>query len=473
MKSIFLINPISGRGHLDAYARLYSRAFVELGYRVVLIAETDADAPDYLLRTGVGQAELFSFISFAEATAAKAEAPDSTIDEFNARSNMSAVRRAQLVWQEEGTVGIFLRCVIVPRRMARVLVPESIRFFLFKLRRKLLLQLSLIPAVRALRKLLYPDIGRIPFRPMLQYVQKACLILKEAPPNLVVLLYLDLMAEEPRNVAALDGADATPWAGILFHPRLAKSPQLAPEPYFKSRNARGGIFLVPAAIEIYAKIAPHLKFALVPDVADLEFTADTPPVAQEIRSRANGRKIILQVGTIAPHKGITTLLDVIAKADKTCFFFAFVGEVHWPSFGADEKRLRAFYAQPPENVYVHEGYLAEERVYNALIRACDVIYAVYSGFNSSSNSLTKSAGLRRPILVAKNTLMGDRVLASGIGLVASEGDASAILTALNELTTRSPDSFGFDNFVREHSLQRLKSVLAEALPQWLREPVEG
>jgi hypothetical protein len=111
--------------------------------------------------------------------------------------------------------------------------------------------------------------------------------------------------------------------------------------------------------------------------------------------------------------------------------------------------------------------LAEERDYNTLVSSCDVIYAVYSGFNSSSNSLTKAAGLRRPILVARNSLMGERVLASRIGMAASEGDPPGILAALENLLTRPPDSFGFEDYLREHSLERLKTVLAEALPQWL------
>jgi hypothetical protein len=137
---------------------------------------------------------------------------------------------------------------------------------------------------------------------------------------------------------------------------LAQSPQAGIEHYFESRTARGGVFLVPPAIDIYAKAAPHLKFALVPDVADLELAAELPPIAKEIQRLANGRKIIVQVGSIAPHKGIT-LLDVIAKANSGRFFFALVGEVHWQSFGADEKRLRAFYARPPQKRLCARGLL--------------------------------------------------------------------------------------------------------------------
>lgn len=44
-----------------------------------------------------------------------------------------------------------------------------------------------------------------------------------------------------------------PWVGILFHPRLAEKPVAQIEHYFESKNARGGIFLVPAAIDVYIR----------------------------------------------------------------------------------------------------------------------------------------------------------------------------------------------------------------------------
>ena len=161
-----------------------------------------------------------------------------------------------------------------------------------------------------------------------------------------------------------------------------------------------------------------------------------------------------------------TLLDVIAKADPQRFFFALVGEVYWQSFGNDEQQLRNFYAQAPENVLTHAGYMADEREYNSLVAACDVIYAVYSGFNSSSNSLTKAAGLQRPILATKNSLMGERVLAHGIGL-ATGNDANEILAALEQLAISKADGFRFDSYADQHSLGELKSVLAKGLPLWL------
>jgi len=468
MKSIFLVNPISGHGHLDAYARLYSKALIELGYRVVLVAEADADAPGFLSRNKVPREGLFSFVSFSQA----ANSPDRV---QASRSHLGAVQRARIVWEEEGLGGILQRLIIVPLRITSAVLSRigslgSIGKALFGLKRRIFQWLSNYRIARAVRAFLYPDSGRILFRTMVQYVQRASPLVDISRPDLVLFLYLDIMAEGPDNRLALDCADAAPWIGILFHPRLAETPLAGIEHYLESKNARGGIFLVPAAIEIYAKATPGLEFALAPDVADLEFADRLPALAEEIRNRASGRKIILQVGSIASHKGIATLLNVIAKADPKRLFFAIVGEVHWKSFNAiEEMQLRAFYARAPENVHVHEGYLQEERDYNTVVATCDVIYAVYSGFNSSSNSLTKAAGLRRPILVARDTLMGKRVMESGIGLVACEGDSDDILRALDDLVTKPSDSFGFAQYAREHSIESLKLVLAKALPLWLGE----
>jgi hypothetical protein len=116
--------------------------------------------------------------------------------------------------------------------------------------------------------------------------------------------------------------------------------------------------------------------------------------------------------------------------------------------------------------------MASESDYNSLVAACDIVYAVYQDFNGSSNSLTKAAGLGRPILVAANCLMGERVLASGIGAVAPEGDADGILAELDRLASRPKDSFSFEQYRKQHSVEELKSALAEALPRWLAKPAE-
>jgi hypothetical protein len=470
MKSIFLVNAISGHGHLDSYARLYSRTLLELGHRVVLVAATDGGTADYLARNEVDPTR-YSFVSFSEASSWRPPAAASCPPGVDGpRGRLSTRARAEFVWQEEGAVGILRRLVAVPVRIGARLTPEPARLRWRMLKRAFLTRLSPFRAMQALRRVLFPDAGRLLFTTMTQRVQNAVAIQGGEPPDLVFFLYLDMMAERLVDIAALDAPDSGPWAGIRFHPRLRESPEARIERYFESQNARGSLFLVPQADEIYAKAMPRLKFLLAPDVADLELATQLPSVAREIRSRAADRTIVLQIGTIAPHKGVMMLLDVIAKADPQRFFFALVGEVYWRSFGNDERKLRNFYEQTPENVVTYDGYMAEERDYNSLVAACDVVYAVYTDFNSSSNSLAKAAGLRRPILAARNSLMGERVVAHRIGLAAANDDVQEIIAALECLAATKDNGLNFNEYADRHSLGELKSVLAEGLSLWLAEP---
>jgi hypothetical protein len=462
MKSIFLVNPISARGHLDAYARLYSRALIELGYSVVLLAETDGDTTDHLARCRPDLEPSFSFVSFGQARRSAG---------ISGRAKI-LMQRAQLVWRSEGIFGLLSRSVRVPHRLLLSLLSESSQNKVKRIERAVVRRLLGTQLAQLFDLAFRFDAGKIPFEPLLEYVGKAVTMPGHSAPDLVFFLYLDLMAEQNRNTAALDRPDSWPWIGILFHPRLAQNPDGRIEGYFKSENARGGVFLVPSAIPAYAEAMPHLHFALAPDVADLELPAELPALAGDIRKHAGGRTIVLQIGSITAHKGIPTLLDVIASADPSRFFFALIGEVHWESFAEHKYCVRSFYSRPPENVYLSQGYVKNERDYNGIITACDIIYAVYQNFGSSSNSLTKSAGFRRPILVSENSLMGERVRRSNIGSVVSEGDVRGILEKLSWLAEQPNDRFGFEAYHEEQSVEELKKVLANALPSWLSTPAK-
>jgi hypothetical protein len=469
MKSVYLVNPFSGRGHLDSYARLYTRALLELGYRVVLIAEADGDTSAYLARNGAKLTQWFSFVSFDQARSVALREPVTALEEPRAvpeRGKMNLIQRARPVWPEEGAAGVLQRCVSVPRRVLLPLMPAVIRPQIHRIKRAIGRRLLKTPLARWLN----PDIGRLMFQPLVEHVDNVPFITGHPAPDLIFFLYLDLMAQHERNVAPLDRSGAPPWIGILFHPRLARDAKAGIEGYFKSPKAKGGVFLVPAAVPPYTVATPQLHFALAPDVADLELPSEPSKLALEMRKRAGDRTIVLQIGSITAHKGIPTLLDVIAAADSKRFFFALIGDVHWGAFAEQRSRIRSFYERPPENVYLSQGYISSERAYNGIIAASDIIYAVYEGFDSSSNSLTKAAGFRRPILVSENSLMGKRVTKFNIGSVAPAGNAAAICKKLDWLARQPRDGFSFQAFNDEQSLEALKRVLATALPSWLADP---
>jgi len=447
--TILLVNPISRRGHLDAYARLYARAFLELGCRVLLMARGDAGAAAYIARCGGDLAGRFRYVALGGA------APDGS--DPSDRSGLSALRRARLVWQEEGPGGVLERLLTIGAgrlsrlRPARTAGRDGAGGAGWAAR---------------LHRRLFPDARRVGFVPWVRRIA-ALEAAQGVRADLVFFLYLDLMGQGRRNRKALSRRLHSPWSGILFHPREADAVEReGVEGYFRTRSASGALFLVPRLVEAYERALPGLCIVSGPDVADTELPDTRFGLAEALRRRAGDRVVVSQLGVLRPHKGVMDLLAVIERADPARYFFALVGQVEWEGFGSDEPRLRRFWDAPPANVLTHAGYVDDERDYNSLIEATDVIYAVYRDFNDSSNSLTKAAAFRRPVLVSEGTLMAQRVLAVNIGATAPSAQPEAILAALEALSQRPRESFGFDAYAAEHSLEALKDTLAAALPRW-------
>ncbi|PDT18297.1 hypothetical protein CO670_02505 [Rhizobium sp. J15] len=275
-----------------------------------------------------------------------------------------------------------------------------------------------------------------------------------------------MMAEDQQSLETLHG-DISPWGGILFHPRNSESLRSkGPEQYLLTPMARGALFLVPEAAEDYRSACDNLSVTVVPDVADLEPAEQPAAIARSIRARAAGRTVVLQVGTLTPHKGILDLLEVVPRADSERFFFAFVGKVYEEAFGDDAGRVRDFFSNPPENVLVYNGFIDDERDYNSIVASADVAFAVYRNFPSSSNILTKAAEFNIPLLVSDRYMMGQLIREYDIGIAVPEGNSDRILTGLTTAAEREWPSENFQAYVRERSIERLKMVLGEAIRTW-------
>src|SRR5215831_2596058 len=216
---IALINCISERGHLDAYARIYARAIVELGYRVVLIAPSEGGVTSYLQRAVPEKAHRFSYLP------RHSEAPESgVVPASRNRAALPIWERAALVWQEEGLIGVMQR-----------VYAASFQVFLRKM----------VLATAAFR-IWQRSASKIPFASSLGSAARGNRAGSEKI-DLCFHLYLDFMSEKRRDLTALTGEKTIPWAGILFHPRLLGHPRAAMEAYFRANSARGAVFLVPGA----------------------------------------------------------------------------------------------------------------------------------------------------------------------------------------------------------------------------------
>ena len=427
-RTILLVNQISRHGHLDLYARIYSACLLELGYRVVLVAECESGVSKWIAENCGYRTEDFFFFArtdFVEITPAQAIPP--------------LLLRIRRVWKKEGMKGMLLRILVRVQRPLRFLM----RFHRWS----------------ALRGVSLP--------PLVDEIRAAANRLK-VRPELVFFLYLDMINDDRRGCRALAKRLGAPWAGILFDPRCSDDGRGAPERFFRCRNARGAGFLNPHAIAPYRRRLPLLRFGELPDVTDASLLPSDSPLLSRLRSSAGGRQIVLQFGSLSPHKGVTRLVEVIRRADPRLFFFAIVGEFFWGSYGKDEQALRSFVETPPENCLVHSGYIEDERELNSIVAAADIVYAVYTDFRPSSNTLTKAAMFNKPVVVSNRHLMGERVHGYRTGATVASGNIEEIVAALETLRLSDPAEFGFAAYRRDHSVEALKKQLAVMLEGWLQ-----
>lgn len=433
--TIFLVNQVSRRGHLDLYARLYSAVLLRLGYRVVLIEEQDSGVGSWLAEDARGA----SFVSLTRegvrkdvALLARLNRPEPSVTDLGADLLLGTWRRLK----------------------GRLIGGVARRW------RRLSARAGMPSADEA------PYLGGFDFAHLVDEILLAQALLGCAP-DLVFFLYLDMMNENGDGMRYLEERLAAPWAGILFHPRYMGSKGARAEYYFRCRNFRGAAFLNSAHLPIYRRLFPRRTFCEVPDVTDSVLPAEPSELARRLRMRAGGRHIVLLVGTIGMHKCVLELLELIRVSDPTRFFFAVVGAVNWDTFGSHQEKLREFFAAPPENFFVHEGYLPQEADINSVIAASDVIYSVYRDFYNSANILTKASFFEKPIIVSDEYLMGERVKHYRTGLAVPPGDIAAAHAALEQLSGRPTSDFGFAEYSRDHSIQALEDVLAKTVPMWL------
>ena len=73
--------------------------------------------------------------------------------------------------------------------------------------------------------------------------------------------------------------------------------------------------------------------------------------------------------------------------------------------------------------------------------------------------LGKAASFKKPILVADQYLMGERVRRYGLGQAVSQDHVAQMYTALDELAAHELDLAGFNAYCRDFSQQALREQL--------------
>lgn len=261
-----------------------------------------------------------------------------------------------------------------------------------------------------------------------------------------------------------------PWSGLYFHPRHLRLPgrsilRKGPVPYSVLRASHcRAVAVLDEGVAGKLGAAISKRVIVLPDVADAAAPDPAFPLLADIRRRARGRKIIGLLGSLEMRKGILTLLETALMTVAEPWFYVFAGApaAEEEAFREQWAKVHGIVAAEPENCLFYLQRIPTEEQFNAVVDACDLVFAAYLKFTSSSNLLTKAALFRKPIIVSDGYCMGERVQRFRLGAAIPEGELGGCVDALRRLLDVcwagevGPD---FDGYLAVHSLSQLTEGL--------------
>ena len=279
-------------------------------------------------------------------------------------------------------------------------------------------------------------------------------------PEIVFNMYMDMYPVEGSRWHQFEQLNKLPWAGIRFVPTSEMT-----EAYYNQSLFKGMCFLDQQVCKKAQLIKPEKVFGYLPDITENALPETKSDLVQSIKIKAAGRKIVFMGGTIGGNKNLSRWYQLIAKADPAKFYFVQIGEMFENTLtNEDAIELVKIRAHCPENLFIKLEYLTDETLFNEVIQASDIIFAVYRNFKISSNMPGKAAAFSKPIMVAEGYLMGERVKRYGIGATVAEDDIEAMLSALAKLANQTQAlEAQFEAYRRDFSVDALSLKLNDFL----------
>ncbi len=213
-----------------------------------------------------------------------------------------------------------------------------------------------------------------------------------------------------------------------------------------------------------------------PDVTDSSLPAKPYTLAEEIRRKAAGRKVIGLIG-LERRKGMLNLLRVADRARelRLPWYFACAGRFERGEYSAEEQALLDAVARRAasgeiDNLHFDPsaGRIPEEADFNSIFTTFDVAWAAYEGFEGSSGTLGKAAAFDIPCIATAGECIGHRVEGYRTGLTIPEGDSDRAFEAIRRVLDGRdwqdrPLESDFARFRDDHGTARLERLLDSLL----------
>lgn len=213
-----------------------------------------------------------------------------------------------------------------------------------------------------------------------------------------------------------------------------------------------------------------------PDVTQGGLPEQPYPLGVAVKRNAGDRKIVGMIG-LERRKGFLTLIRAAALARKagSPFYFVCAGiyqrgeyangeleEIDATIRGIADGSIRNLYFDPQAE------RIQSESDYNSLFSTFDIAWAAYENFQGSSGTLSKAALFEIPCLASRGECIGHRVEHYRMGITVPEAAPGEALAAFRHLAERrnaegSPLDPLFDDYRKDHSLERLDGILSDLL----------
>ncbi len=293
-------------------------------------------------------------------------------------------------------------------------------------------------------------------------------------PDLVLIAWLDIfLCSRAIPAWLVDIMFPHKWSGIYFHPRYHRIMKQRRKPLDLEGLVRKSRFACSLAV-LDAGVNDKMQLGdkpvfVMPDFSD-ELPADEKfSLAEEIRNKAGGRKIIALLGGLSRRKGLLTLLEIAKHAITKKYYFVFAGRLVEQTFSRSEQdEVRAFFAAPASNCFVYDDSIETDGQFNALVNVCDVVFAMYQDFPHSSNLVTKAASFGKNLLVSTGGYMEEVVTQYNLGEAVPENDVQGAISALSRLTLDDAlhsRSEGMQAYASSQSQVVLRKVLNDLVQQ--------
>ncbi len=463
---VLVYSASSGHGHLDSWNTMFIKILLSKGFTVLALTPEGQGLQSRLTRQGYEFSESLQILDYFATSK-----PNFLTLEGLRYGAISILRH---LWHRWSAFGVSYCSnsasneILYGMRgywrnqLFRVLVPPVYRvtYLFYAGSRRLMMNLQVFGS--------NPDQELPTGNDPIDFAKHVNRAIKSGPqrPNFVLNMYLDAYRTTSASWSGFDRISKWPWGGICFAPRLDSL-----EGYHSTSTLKGIFLLDRSLLNYYRQRNPKITFEYLPDITYSTVPDYPSPLVKKIKKRAAGRIIVVLGGAIGRQKNLASWFNVIELADPIRWYFVQVGEIYEEALTVEDKiALNRKLLNPPENFFIINGFINEEEIFNDIIRASDIIYAVYRDFTLSSNMLSKAACLKKPILVSENYLMGERVNHYGIGRAVDERDAHKIYQGLLMIWQSPPAVGSFERYNRDFDLQDLSVILTDFIERCAATP---